>query len=88
MAKKDEEEKQHLYVDTIIRVNGEPVTVSAKVETEDIASRSYLPEVGRTNTEFDFTSVKQLSEWVKGINLACNKIVSTINHIPEEFKDK
>lgn len=82
------EEKQHLYVDTIIRVNGEPVTVSAKVETEDIASRSYLPEVGRTATEFDFTSVKQLSTWVKAVNDACNKIVATINHIPDEFKDK
>lgn len=82
------EEKQHLYVDTIIRVNGEPVTVSAKTEMEDIASRSYLSEVGRTATEFDFSSIKQLSDWVKGINDACNKIVATIKHIPDGYKNE
>lgn len=81
------EEKKHLYVDTVIRVNGKPVTVSAMVEQEDISARAYLKEVGRTAAEFDFTSVEQLSKWVDSIVDAYNKVSGTIKNIPEEYKN-
>lgn len=78
------EDKQHLYVDTVVRVNGDPVTVSSKFEMGDIAAMTGVYEVGRTTLSIDFSNVQEMEYWLQEVTKSVANIKKTLDNAPKK----